>query len=98
KYHSDGTVERFKARLVILGNHQVEGINYTETIGPVAEMVTVPTVLAVAAANAWELHQMDVHNVFLHGDLHEEVFMKTPPGFSVSQPDMVCKLPNHFMG
>ncbi|MCI37219.1 putative retroelement pol polyprotein, partial [Trifolium medium] len=51
-------------------------------------MVTVRTVLAVAEANAWELHQMEVHNAFLHGDLHEEVFMKMPPGFSVSQPDM----------
>ena len=43
KYHSDGTIERFKACLVILGNHQVEGINYTKTFAPVAKLVTVAT-------------------------------------------------------
>lgn len=56
KYHLDGTIERFKARLVILGNHQVEGIDYNETFDPMAKMVTVQTVLVVAVAKNWELH------------------------------------------
>ena len=94
----NGIVECFKARLVILDNHQEEGINYTKTFTLVAKMVTVRTVLAVAVAKAWELHQMDVHNAFLHGDLHEEVFMKMPPDFSASQPDMVCKLRKSLYG
>ncbi|GJY96080.1 retrovirus-related pol polyprotein from transposon TNT 1-94 [Tanacetum coccineum] len=76
KRKSDRTVERFKARLVILGNHQVAGIDYTETFAKVAKMVTVRVLLAVAAAKKWELHQIDVHNGFLRGDLNEEAGMK----------------------
>ena len=69
KYNSDGTMERYKARLVILGNHQVEGIDYTETFALIVKMVTVRVFLAVAAVKIWEVYQMDVHNAFLRGDL-----------------------------
>jgi len=98
KYHSDGTVERFKARLVIFGNHQVVGIDYIETFALVAKMTTMRVFLIVVAAKNWEVHQMDVHNTFLHGDLEEEVYMKLPPGFQVSVPDKVCKLKKSLYG
>ncbi|GJW86110.1 retrovirus-related pol polyprotein from transposon RE1 [Tanacetum coccineum] len=98
KRKSDGTVERFKARLVILGNHQVAGIDYNETFAQVAKMVTVRVLLAVAAAKKWELHQMDVHNAFLRGDLNEEVFMKLPPGLSVNHPGQAYRLKKSLYG
>jgi len=55
KYHSDDTVERFKARLVIFGNHQVAGIDYSKTFAPVAKMTTMRVFLAVAVAKNWEV-------------------------------------------
>ena len=61
-------------------------------------MVTVHVFLAVAGAKNWVLHQMDVHNAFLHGDIDEEIHMKIPPGFSVNKCGMVCRLKKLLYG
>jgi len=78
KLRSDGSLDRYKARLVALGNRQEYGIDYEETFAPVAKMTTIRTILAIAASQSWPLHQMDVKNAFLHGDLKEEIYMKLP--------------------
>ena len=98
KFKSNGEVERLKSRLVVLGNHQQVGIDYHETFAPVAKMTTVRAFLAIAASKNWELHQMDVHNAFLHGDLDEEIYMKLPPGFESSDPSLVCRLRKSLYG
>ncbi|GJZ82854.1 retrovirus-related pol polyprotein from transposon RE2 [Tanacetum coccineum] len=61
-------------------------------------MVNVRVFLAIATAKQWELHQMDVHNAFLHGDLEEEVFRKLPPVLHKGQPGEACKLRKSLYG
>lgn len=56
--------------LVILGNTQKEGVDFIETFAPVAKVVTMRTLLSIASARNLPVHQIDVHNKFLHGDLH----------------------------
>ena len=92
KFNADGTIERPKARLVVLGNNQTEGVDYAETFAPVAKMVTLRSFLQQAVSEDWEGYQMDVHNAFLHGDLEEEVYMQFPPGFRTNDKNMVCRL------
>jgi len=65
KTKSDGSIARYKARLVARGFQQTQGQDYDETFAPVAHMTTVRTMIVVAATRSWTISQMDVKNVFL---------------------------------
>eukprot|EP00253_Pinus_taeda_P004608 PITA_04608 len=98
KYGPDGKVDKHKARLVAKGFSQVEGIDYTETFSLVAKMNSVCLVLSLAASFKWEVHQMDVKSAFLHGDLHEEIYMEQPLGFIQKDSSLVCRLKKSLYG
>nr|GEW78327.1 hypothetical protein [Tanacetum cinerariifolium] len=81
KFHANGSLSRYKARLVANGRSQQQGINCNETFSPVVKPATIRTVLSLAVSRAWPIHQLDVKNAFLYGHLSETINMHQPPGF-----------------
>ena len=99
KHKADGSVERYKARFVAKGFTQTYGIDYLETFSPVAKLNTIRVLISLAANLDRPLHQFDVKNAFLRGDLEEEVYMDIPLGFVPStQRSVVCKLKKTLYG
>ncbi|MCO5593534.1 hypothetical protein L7F22_047548 [Adiantum nelumboides] len=80
KFHADGSVSHYKARLVARGFTQIPGMDYSETFSPVLRITSFRVLIAIAALFGFLLHQMDVRTAFLNGDLQEEIYMSQPDG------------------
>nr|GEY02382.1 hypothetical protein [Tanacetum cinerariifolium] len=87
-----GTLSRYKARLVANGSTQLKGVDVDETFSLVVKSGTIQTVFSLVASRHWSIHQLDVKNAFLHGNLSETVYMHQPPGFRDSvHPDYIIR-------
>ncbi|RVW50155.1 Retrovirus-related Pol polyprotein from transposon RE1 [Vitis vinifera] len=90
---------RFKACLVAKGFHQRFGIYYIDTFSPVVKPTTIHVVLSLVVSRSWSLRQLDVNNVFLQGNLSENVYMSQPPGFvDQDHPTHICRLRKAIYG
>lgn len=99
KRNADGKIVRLKARCVADGNHQIYGENYTETYASTPAPEIARLLLTIAAANDWEVHQMDVDCAYLNASLPEPVFMKIPKGVDIDhQPGQVLKVKKALYG
>jgi hypothetical protein len=93
KQGANGEVERYKARLVARGFTQTYGVDYNETFAPVTKFASIRYILALAALEDMEIHQMDVKTAFFNGELEEEIYIEQPQGFVHRGGEhLVCKL------
>ena len=99
KLRMDGSIKRYKARLVIRGFDQKKEIDFFDTYSPMTKITTRRTLIALAAIYDLVLHQMDIKATFLSGDLEKEIYMSQPKGCEVfGQENKVYKLRKSLHG
>ena len=97
KPNPDGT-NRYKARLVIKGYRQTQGIDYTETFSSVCRYESIRLLLAIAASYYFTIKQFDIKTAFLYGSLQETVYMHQPEGITNEDENLVCLLNKSLYG
>ena len=80
KRNLDGSINKYKARLVEKGYKQQYGVDFDEVFAPVARIETIRLLICLAASRGWEIHHLDVKTVFFHGKLKETVYVTQPEG------------------
>lgn len=97
KHKSDGSVDRYRARLVVRGIFQRAGLDYDETFSPVARYDSIRAFIAIAAEEKFALGQFDVRTAFLYGKIDAEIYMTQPQGFD-DGTGRVCRLKKSLYG
>lgn len=99
KRNQDGSIQKFKARLVARGDQQIPGQDYDETFAPVARFEMLRALLAISAENEMFVHHMDVVSAYTQAELSDEIYMEQPTLFvRKGQEDKVCKLQKSLYG
>jgi hypothetical protein len=99
KLRPDGTIDKYKTRIVAKDYTQKEGGDFFDTYSPVVRLTIIRVLLSLAASHGLLVHQMDVKTAFLNGELEEEIYMTQPDGSVVKdQDDKVCKLMKSLYG
>jgi hypothetical protein len=97
KNKPDGSIDRYKARLVICGYLQRQGIDYANTFAPVVSYTGIRVALSIAAVADLEIMQFDVKTAFLNGELDPPIYIIQPPGYSDGS-SKVCLLQRALYG
>jgi hypothetical protein len=93
KRNADGSVERYKARVVAKGFSQRPGVDFDETFAPTTKWAALRVIFALAALEDWELESIDISNAYLNGKLKDvEVYMSQPEGFAEKDDAWVARL------
>ena len=87
KRNTDGSVERYKACLVVKGFSQCPGLDYTEIFAPTTKFAVLWAILAIAVIEDLELESLDISSAFLNGELESEVYLQQPEGFHQGEPN-----------
>jgi hypothetical protein len=99
KQGANGEVERYKAKLVARGFTRTYRMDYNETFALVAKFTSIRCILALAALEDMEIHQMDVKIAFFNGEPKEEIYMEQPQGFVHQGGEhLLCKLHKSLYG
>ncbi|KAG8480419.1 hypothetical protein CXB51_025096 [Gossypium anomalum] len=99
RFNANGSLNKYKARLVVKGYSQQYGIDFEETFAPVARLDTIKLLLSLAAQKQWKIHQLDVKSAFLNGYLKEEIYVEQPDGFQIQgHEDKVYRLKKALYG
>lgn len=101
KYNEDGSINKYKARLVAQGYNQIKGVDYLDSYSPVIHKKTMRILLALSVENDWEMHHVDVTSSYLNGDIQETVFVEQPKMFEkpgTTRKEQVCILKKNIYG
>ena len=98
KRKADGSIDKFKARLVADGNTQKHGVDFNRVFATVVKALTIRLVLAIAAARDYNLTSLDIRQAYLQATIDEDLYMRAPPGINSRGGELVCKLRRSLYG